>query len=281
MSAPLQLLLLLLFTTLSTTTAQNTKRVVNGEFAQVGQFPFAAALLVANRTPASSAYLCAGFVLTDAWLATSAHCCQRAPTTRWKHSSTAQCWTTPRRAGAFLLLRRRCQDRSISPLAICVCCASPRPFRARPSPPPCAPWRRSAVSLNTIRRDFLPLLLVSDAMWLRSPSRLRSSSTLPRSIARIKAAPLAPPLTFSRIRQSFAPRSRRPTAFVTVTRAVASSPSPPPFRTWPPLASSPSSPHRPLVAVAVRSWVSLASPTLLISCATPLAPRCPSSTSPL
>jgi hypothetical protein len=45
MSAPLQLLLLLLFTTLSTTTAQNTKRVVNGEFAQVGQFPFAAALL--------------------------------------------------------------------------------------------------------------------------------------------------------------------------------------------------------------------------------------------
>jgi secreted trypsin-like serine protease len=53
------------------------KRIVNGELATLSEFPFAASLLVADRAGVASAYLCAAMLLSDEWVASSAHCCQR------------------------------------------------------------------------------------------------------------------------------------------------------------------------------------------------------------
>jgi hypothetical protein len=55
------------------------KRVVNGAAASIEQLPWHASLLVGGRTPISSAYMCAGVIIDDWWIVSSAHCCQREP----------------------------------------------------------------------------------------------------------------------------------------------------------------------------------------------------------
>ena len=55
--------------------ARMDKRIINGEFAAPGMLPFMAAILVADRTPVDTAYMCAGALIDDRWVMSSAHCC--------------------------------------------------------------------------------------------------------------------------------------------------------------------------------------------------------------
>jgi hypothetical protein len=64
---------------LPTREPSRAKRIAGGAFAQRGDFPAQASILIHATANISNAYICAGVLVDRFWVLTAAHCCQRPP----------------------------------------------------------------------------------------------------------------------------------------------------------------------------------------------------------